>query len=132
LKEGATSAELRNFGLITGGIFAGLFGALLPLAHHRAVPWWPWLLGVVLAGCGASAPKLLRYPYLIWERIGRALGWVNSRILLNLLFFGVFWPAALIARLAGHDSMKRRFAPEADSYRERSDALSRTSMEKPY
>lgn len=37
---------LRQFGLVTGGIVAGLFGLLFPWLLERALPLWPSLGGV--------------------------------------------------------------------------------------
>jgi hypothetical protein len=132
LKARATVAELRNFGLFVGAIFAGLFGLLVPWMHHARVPLWPWALGLTLVTCGILAPALLCYPYLLWDGLGHALGWVNSRIVLNLLFFLIFLPAALLARFARWDPMRRRFAPDQTSYRVPSIPVSSSSMEKPY
>jgi Saxitoxin biosynthesis operon protein SxtJ len=132
LNDRATVAELRNFGLLVGAIFAGLFGVIAPWAHHLRVPIWPWAVGLTLVMCGIFAPALLRYPYLIWCRLGRALGWVNSQIVLNLLFFLIFLPAAVVARLARWDPMKRAFVSDQPSYRIRSESASPNSMERPY
>lgn len=127
-----TLAELRNFGLLVGTIFAALFGLIVPWAHHARIPFWPWALGFALATSGAFAPGLLRYPYMVWDRVGQVLGWINTRIVLNLLFFVIFLPAGILARLANWDPMKRKFAPEQPSYRVRCRPASSTSMEKPY
>ena len=41
-------------------------------------------------------------------RMAHALGWVNSRILLALLFYLVMTPMGLVQRLAGRDALRRR------------------------
>jgi hypothetical protein len=132
LKTQTSAATLRNFGFVVGPIFAGLFGVIVPWMHHRSVPVWPWALGSTLVACAAFAPGLLRYPYFIWDRGGKALGWLNSRIVLNLLFFLIFVPAAVVARLANWDPMRRGFRPDQSTYRIPSGAASPTTMEKPY
>jgi hypothetical protein len=132
LKTRASAATLRNFGLVVGSIFAGLFGVIVPWRNHRTVPIWPWALGLTLVASAALAPGLLRYPYAVWDRAGKVLGWVNSRIVLNLLFFLIFVPAGVVARLGHWDPMKRGFKPDQSTYRIRSGAVSPTTMEKPY
>jgi hypothetical protein len=132
LSAHVSPAELRKFGLIVGGMFAGLFGVLFPWIRHAHVPLWPWLLAMVLIASALIAPQLLRYPYIVWERIGKALGWVNSRIILNVLFFLVFAPAGIVARLFKWDPLKREFEPNASSYRIISKRQTITEMEKPY
>jgi hypothetical protein len=50
--------------------------------------------------------------------IGHALGWVNTRLLLGLVFYGLITPMGLVRRfLLGRDPMRRQFEPEADTYR---------------
>ena len=43
-------------------------------------------------------------------------GGPNTRIILGVVFYGLFTPIALVMRLLGKDPM-RRFEPEAVSYR---------------
>ena len=82
---------LREFGVVTGGIVAVLFGLALPWLFGAAeFPRWPWIVGALLALWGLSWPAGLEPVYRGWMRFGRALGWVNTRILLGVLFFLLF------------------------------------------
>src|SRR5229473_3178595 len=45
--EQLPKAELRNFGLVLGALFAALFG-VLPLLGHRALVEWPWIVAASL------------------------------------------------------------------------------------
>lgn len=49
-----------------------------------------------------------------WTKLGEGLGWINSRIILSVMFFIVLTPIALLFRLFKKDNLglKRR----ADSY----------------
>jgi len=66
---------------------------------------------------GLIAPELLHYPYQGWMALGHALGWINSNIILGLVFIVVLQPIAYVMRLAGHDPLKRRRTGEK-TYRE--------------
>ncbi|MGH7840370.1 MAG: SxtJ family membrane protein [Candidatus Binataceae bacterium] len=132
MKPRAAVAELRNFGLLVGAIFAGLFGVARPWWRHARPPLWPWLLAAALLGCAIFAPRLLRYPHLAWERVGRVLGWVNSRIVLHLIFFLIFVPAGLLARVFKWDPLNKIFEPARQSYRIPSKRKPASTMEKPY
>jgi hypothetical protein len=132
LKAQKSDVQLRNFGLIVGATFAGLFGLIGPWIRHKPVQLWPWVLGAVLSGLALIAPKTLHYPQFIWDRVGKVLGWVNSRIVLNLIFFLVFLPAGLVARAFKWDPLERNFDKACQSYRIPSRRQSATSMEKPY
>lgn len=48
-------------------------------------------------------------------KFAHALGWVNTRIILTVVYLLVFTPVALIFKLIGKDPMERRF-DEVDSY----------------
>jgi len=49
--------------------------------------------------------------------VGHILGWVNTKIILGLMFYTVFTPAAVILRLIRHDPMNRSFVSNVDTYR---------------
>jgi hypothetical protein len=124
--------ELREFGLIVAAGFAGIPGLLLPLMRHRPWPLWPWAIALALVLSALCAPLTLYYPRQFWQRLGSMLGWINSQIILSLLFYLVFFPAGLIARAFGWDPMERQFEPERISYRQNSMRPARESMERPY
>ena len=72
-------------------------------------------LGLLLLAAGLFAPPLARGIHRLWMRLAVALGYVNSRVLLTLMYYGVFTPYRLGSRLAGRDPLRRR-APRGDSY----------------
>lgn len=62
---------------------------------------------------------ILRFGKLVykgWMAFARALGWLNTRILLVLFFYLIITPVAVLARLFGKDLLSQRLAPEAKSY----------------
>lgn len=125
-------SELRNFGLITGGGFAAIFGVLLPILRHHGTPIWPWVLCVLLVSTGLLAPRILKPIHYVWTRFGETLGWVNSQIILSIIFYLLFVPVALIGALTGWDPMAKRADPSAKSYRVPSTEASRQGMERPF
>ena len=112
LKTG--TRELRNFGLLVGGVFALL--GLLFLARGKAN--YPWLLtpGLALVTLGAIAPRSLKYIYLVWMGLALVLGFVVSHVILTIFFFLVITPIGLIARLAGKDFLRLKLDRQAKSY----------------
>ena len=128
-----TTADLRNFGLVFGGLLIGFFGLLLPWIWDYQWPVWPWPVGLAFAGLAWIRPSLLRWPYLAWMRLGLALGWVNSRIILSLLFFVIVTPIGLVMRLLGKDPMHRKLQAGLNSYRVDSEIpADRHSLERPF
>ncbi len=109
--------ELRRFGLTVGAAFIPIFGLLLPWLWNGPYPLWPWLAGGGLAATGWLKPALLGPVHRLWMWLALALGWVNTRLLLGLVFYGMMAPAGWVLRLLGKDPLARRFDPKADSYR---------------
>jgi hypothetical protein len=132
LNDRSSARELRQFGLIVAAGFAVVLGTILPLLHHRALTLWSWAIAIVLVLFALLAPRILYYPRQAWQAFGRALGWVNSQIILSLLFYLVFFPAGVVARAFGWDPMEREFDPERRTYRHSSMHPARESMERPY
>lgn len=108
---------LRNFGLMIGAALGLVFGLLLPWLWDGTYPLWPWLVGGSLALTGWLKPAWLNLPHRGWMRLALALGWLNTRLILGLVFYGCMTPLGLILRLVGKNPLARRFDPKADSYR---------------
>jgi fatty acid desaturase len=53
------------------------------------------------------APPLLTPIYRVWMRLAEALGWLNTRVLLILIFYLVVTPLGLIMRLFGLSPLPR-------------------------
>lgn len=122
---------LRSFGLLVGGAW-GVIG-LWPLVFRREPPRL-WALGLMaaLVGLGLVFPRALRHPYRGWMALGHALGYVNSRILLSLVFYLVVTPMGFVMRLFGKDPMRRRFDAGATSYRIDREARPGTHMRRQF
>jgi Saxitoxin biosynthesis operon protein SxtJ len=126
-----TLRELRSFGLLLGAIFAALFG-VVPLLRYHHGPLWPWILAGVLWIGALLRPATLRYLHSGWTKLGSALGWLNTRIILTLLFAISIVPIGLAMRLFGRDRMGRRFEPKRESYRVPNRQRPAKSMEHPF
>lgn len=127
----AGATELRTFGLVLGALFAAFFG-VWPLLRHRASPAWPWVVAGVLWLSALIWPAALSYLHRGWTRLGLALGWVNTRVILTLLFAIAIVPVGLVMRLLGRDRMARKLDPDCASYRVPSRPRPDKDMERPY
>jgi hypothetical protein len=116
MPEPKSPKDLRSFGLIVGGGFTVI--GLWPLVRHGvSVRMWALEIAAALILAGLLFPRALRYPYRGWMFIGHCLGWLNVRILMTLIFYVVFTPAALFMRMIGRDAMTRKYESSAKSYR---------------
>lgn len=125
--------ELRHFGLVLGGLFAGVFGALLPLLFGQGWPLWAWLLAGTLAALALAWPRGLQPLYRLWLRFGSVMAVINSWLLLGVVFFLLITPIALLLRLLRVDLLRLRPPPtDAQSLLEPSNPRERDHMSKPY
>jgi hypothetical protein len=75
--------------------------------------------GVALVLTGLLVPALARRFHVFWMKVAAVLGYVNSRVLLTLMYYGVFAPYGLVSRLAGRDPLRRRGAKRQSYWTER-------------
>ena len=68
---------------------------------------WTVFIGIPSLTLGFISPRLLYYPYKGWMTLGNLLGWINSRIILGLIFILVLQPIAFLIRLSGYDPLRK-------------------------
>ena len=105
----ASRATLHRFGLLFAGIAAAAAAALL----WKAAPSWPAPLvaAVIFLSLAFAVPEALRPLYVVWMTLGALLAWVNTRIILGVLFFVVMTPLGWILRLVGKDLLSAELRP---------------------
>ena len=110
--------QLREFGFLMGIVFPLLIGWLIPSIWGHMFKVWTLWIGIPSIILGNIRPRLLLYPYKLWMLIGHILGWVNSRLILGLVFILVLQPIALIMKIFGYDPLRIRKEINKISYRE--------------
>ena len=124
---------LRKFGITTGAIIVVLFAVFFPWVFDAAtMPIWPWVVAGLLWVPALFVPNSLQPVYTTWMRIGHAIGWVNTRIILGLLFYLLVLPMGLIMRMFGKDPMARKYDKSVSSYRVKTVNEPKERLEKPY
>ena len=101
--------EVRKFGMI---LFAGLviLGLLWTLKTQgvdglktawdspQNLPWTLWGIGAVTGVLAVAIPPLVRPAYVAWMMLGQSIGWLMQRLILTLVFLGLFTPLGLLLR----------------------------------
>lgn len=123
---------LRNFALTVGIATALVFGLLLPWLWGRKFPHWPWIVLTLAVVWGLIAPSSLGPLYRVWMALAEKLGWFNNRVILSVVYFLIVFPLGFGRRLFGWDAMKRKFEPQAPSYRINKAPISRERFERPF
>ena len=117
MKNHIPKKTLREFGFLIGLIFPFLIGWILPLFGGHSFRTWTLFISIPSIILAFTKPILLLYPYKVWMKLGHILGWVNSRIILGLVFLIVLQPIAFIMRILGHDPLRTKKNTQK-SYRE--------------
>lgn len=123
--------ELRKFGLVTGAMLILFFALLIPWIWDISIPRWPFIAAAILASMAIVFPSSLGPVYKVWMRFAEALGWVNTRIILSVIFFLLFFPVGIIMRLF-NDPMRRKLDKTAETYRLPSNLPKIENMERPF
>mgnify|MGYP001439075744 CR=1 FL=1 len=109
--------NLREFGLIFGFGFPLIFGFLIPFIFAHSYKEWSILIGLPFVFLALIKPRLLFYPYHAWIKIGNTLGWINSHIILGLIFILVLIPISIIMKIFKYQPLKR-ISNTLNSYKE--------------
>ena len=118
MKETISKKQLVDFGIFIGFGFPLFIGFLIPALFGHGFRVWTLWVGLPALILGLTLPSLLYYPYKSWMALGNVLGWVNSKIILGLVFIVVLQPIAFFMRLTGYDPLRKRRKGEK-TYREK-------------
>lgn len=127
-----TDKDLREFGLVTGAIFAVLFGLLLPWLFEHDYPRWPWYVFAALAVPALIVPRSLHPVYRGWMRFGLLISRVTTPLILGIVFYLLITPTGLIRRIFGKDAIARSGGSSSETYRVPSKNPSVENMERPF
>ena len=122
----------RKFGLTTGSIFAILFGVILPWITHHPYPIWPWVLAGVLFAFAPLLPIALGPVYVAWMKIGQVLNWINTRLILGVLFYVLITPVGIVLKLLRKVPIPKSFNKQIGTYRKKCQQKPKETMEQPF
>ena len=92
----------RSFGLLVGGVLAAIGAAALAFGERPLAPWaggGALALGLSLVVTALWAPGRLERVQAGWMRLARAVAWVNTRVVLAVVYFGMILPMGWVRRL---------------------------------
>lgn len=113
-EENIEGSSDRVFGLVFATFF--LIIAAWPLVSGRGPRWWAVALAVAFLVVALTKPVWLAVLNRAWMKFGLLLGKIVSPLALGVLYYAVLTPLGLIIRLAGKDSLRLKFEPEAKTY----------------
>jgi hypothetical protein len=90
------------------------------------------IITVVLVVWALVLPASMKHLYKVWMALGELLGWVNTRIILGVVFVALILPISIIMRLMGKDPLHRNLEKSTASYRVTSNQPQPDQLQRPY
>ncbi len=65
----------------------------------------------------------------IWYKIAEGLGWINSRVILSILFFVFLWPISLLSKLTNKNLLQTKRPNGKSVFYERNHTYTKKDLE---
>ena len=121
---------LRNFGFLMADVLTLI--AAIPVIKGNPPAWWAASIGILFFISGVIAPRILDMPFRAWMKLGHVLGYINTRIILGLIFFFVLTPIGIVLRILGISQIRLKIDKNATSYRVVSNRRDHKHMERQF
>jgi hypothetical protein len=133
MKINLDKMQIRTFGI-------GLAVLLTVLAlwkfykGHQTVAFILFLFGALSAVLALFCQPLLKPVYIVFIRISHVVGWINTRVLLALIYYIIITPLGIVIRIFGKDLLDRKIEPFRQSYwiKRKKVAVEKSRYEKQY
>lgn len=90
------------------------------------------LLPVGISAIGFVIGPVGEYIHVGWMLLAKVLGYINSRILLSIVFFLILTPIALLMRLLGKTQFVKKRGNQQSLFVTRNHAYNRQDLEQPF
>jgi hypothetical protein len=122
-----TNEQARKTALVVAAVLF-LVGAWQLYRERTTVVAVLGSIVLVLAFIAFFVPIAARGFHRFWMGIALVLGYINSRILLSLVYYGLFTPYRLVSRIVGRDPLRRRSAKEPTYWVKRANTRQTTAQ----
>jgi len=110
-----TKKQLRTFGIALT-IFLTVIGFIHFLKGNEQPKLWFWGAAALILITTLAIPILIKPLYRVAIFIAHILGWINTRIILGLIYYLVVTPIALVMKVVRRDPLHRKFDKQAKTY----------------
>jgi hypothetical protein len=111
-----SSRTLRQFAILWILFLGGLAALNWFVRGNETAAMAFAILAVTLGPAGLAVPAVMRPVFVGLIVLGFPIGWVVSRILLALMFFGLVTPVAWLFRLRGRDILYLKRSAGRETY----------------
>lgn len=109
-----TDRDVRKFG-ITIGIVLVLLAAFFFWKEKPSALYFA-SAGMLFAALTWLLPGLMRPLYRAWMAFAVVMGFVMTRVILTIIFYGLFSPISLVMKLLRKDPLHEHFDKRAETY----------------
>lgn len=129
LKTQYNNITLQKFAWILCGYY--LLALIIVFLNHHVIHWTAGIIFSIFFLSSFIMPRLFLPFKITWDAIFSALRYINTHIILCLLFFGIITPIAFIRRCLRKDTLYLKYDSTLRSYRQTGNQY-QNDLEKPY
>jgi len=99
-------------------IFAIIFLLIAFYPNFFTYPQKPWAFfsAIIFFLSGNLYPQIWQKPYLYWMKIGQILAFINTKILLFLVFFFIITPLSFFMKIFQKNSLYQKYPKNKKTY----------------
>ncbi len=109
--------QIRIFGFIWTVIFAAI--AVFPIFFGNEARLWAVGAAAFFGAVSLIVPRILTIPYKLWIKLGETISLLISNVVIFLMFYLLFVPIGLIAKLFSRDFLDKKIDAKAETYWEK-------------
>jgi len=114
-KQEITKKKLRTFGMALA-LFLAIIGTVHFFKGNVPTNYWFWGTALLIFATSVTLPVLIKPVYQAAMFVAHILGWINTRLILGLIYYLLFTPVGVIMRVLGKDPLHRKFDKQAKTY----------------
>ncbi len=127
------TAELKSFALTMMWAIPLLFIVIFPWIFDSAARWESLFISIILGSLYLFFPRGIAPFYRIWMSIAGVLGWINTRLLLGIVFYCMILPIGFLLRNLGKLHYQTNPDKNESSYWiKNTDKLDKEDLERPF
>jgi hypothetical protein len=106
--------SLRKFGITMA--IALLIITFIIFIRHKYSPMPAFIISAIFFISAFTIPTSLRPIYVIWMKFAFILSWINTRVILFIIFYLIFAPIGLVMKLFRVDLLDKKIDKNKESY----------------
>lgn len=106
--------DLKVFIFIWAFIFFTI--GIYPFFYNKEPQLWAIVLSVCFVIVAFIKPIIFLAFYKIWTKFGNFIGGIISKIIMFILYFGLFTPVSIVLKVLGKDLLNKKMNKSQVSY----------------